>query len=65
MFKEYDFTPKKLSGRILILGVLTVLILLGTHSSIFSLAAFVISALVVIFDKSHFICHSEYLIISA
>ena len=54
MFKEYDFTPKKLSGRILILGVLTVLILLGTHSSIFSMAAFVISALVVMFDKTHF-----------
>lgn len=54
MLEMYDFTPKRMYERVGILGLLTVLILFGTHSGIFSLTAFAISALVVVFDKSHF-----------
>lgn len=54
MFKEYDFSIKGTKGRVILLGLLTVLILFGTHTKLFSLAAFVISSLIVIYDKTHF-----------
>lgn len=54
MFSKYDFMPKKPAGRILVLGAVTVLILFGTHTNISSLAAFAISALVILFDKTGF-----------
>lgn len=54
MLKEYDFSIKGTKGRVILLGLLTVLILFGTHTKLFSLAAFVISSLIVIYDKTHF-----------
>lgn len=54
MFSEYDFTPKKTWERVLLLGVVTVLILFGTHTHAISMVAFVICALVIVFDKTHF-----------
>lgn len=54
MFSEYDFSLKKPIERILFLAFITVLILLGTHTKLFSLIAFVICALEMLLDKSKF-----------
>lgn len=54
MFSQYDLSPKKTIGRMIVLGAISVLILLGTHSSLFSLGAFAISAFFIIYDKTNF-----------
>ena len=54
MLKEYDFSIKGTKGRVILLGLLTILILFGTHTKLFSFVAFVISSLIVVYDKTNF-----------
>lgn len=54
MLKEYDFSIRGTKGRVALLGFLTILILFGTHTKLFSFVAFVISSLIVVYDKTNF-----------
>lgn len=54
MLSEYDIIPRKTIGRVLLLGVVSVLILLGTHTHLLSMVAFVICAFIIVFDKTSF-----------